>query len=682
MKLNLDHVSTESIFISIAVLGWFTALLPLCFYKMEIPTIIIMPSRPIYYHHQFIELRARVRPSPFKRKLIQDGIPVSILKDNRIIKGIGNREVNRMQYDPKKDMWYLYWPCPWNASAGLYKPLIPQENNNAETPGIDYLAHNFTISRKALYNIPKPVSVMTYETNDTISSIHPPLISGGTGQWQNIFDWCEFTGTDVLWILGGQTAYFSEKLDIDFPWLTNNLSFLSALGKKAHTRGVQFGAYAMAYLTFGKEELKPGRYEYAIDYNYKTDSLFTTRSVSLRDVQRKKDIIEILKIFDSVDEMDYIGLDYIRNALGGYELVDEFVHEMNVDLPPYWDEMERTRRMKWMARKKVQRQDMDFIDQWQWWRAHVSASLVEEIKKEVNSSKPFWVFTLSWERGWQHGQDPVMMSDAGADIDAVMLYEADKEEYADLLKHWHTYASKTQVNLIVGDVVDWNLHQKTSNPAGPEEYFYRNIKAVDLSYTDGPAKGVFLHDLNRIMWGRRGPYSRVEWALAGAASVSYVKNQYQDNTYELSLKTNEEVSLNEDIEIFVHIKQKNLSHRLPVHGELFHSAGIVLIQRKSWEDTFDTADEITHVFRCRIVDPNLKRFGRHYVAARIEWLEGKRNKSYTAITYFSIPGFDLRDEYKSETAMSAGSSIDGYIRLTNNDQLTFQTTAQLKTAGE
>jgi hypothetical protein len=206
-----------------------------------------------------------------------------------------------------------------------------------------------------------------------------------------------------------------------------------------------------------------------------------------------------------------VGLDYIRNALGGVELVDDFVAEMpNLALPAEWNGLSKTERMLWLARKKAMRKDMALIDAWQWWRARRVALIVKEVKARLGN-KPLWAFTLTWDKGWHHGQDPVMMSDAGVDLDALMFYEADKAQYAQMLRDWNAYVRKGDVNLVPGNIFDWNLHQKDAS--GPAEFGRRLDAALDRVYADGPAQGVFYHDLGRLLWSTRlGKWGTKGWA--------------------------------------------------------------------------------------------------------------------------------------------------------------------------
>ncbi|UPT72876.1 MAG: hypothetical protein M0D55_13230 [Elusimicrobiota bacterium] len=178
--------------------------------------------------------------------------------------------------------------------------------------------------------------------------------------------------------------------------------------------------------------------------------------------------------------------------------------------------------MTWLARKKIMRRDENFVDAWQWWRARRVALIVKDVKERLGG-KPLWAFTLTWDKGWHHGQDPVMMNDAGVDIDALMFYEADKPQYAAMVKSWHDYVHRGDVQLMPGNIFDWGLHQK--DEAGPKEFGRRMRLAVDEVYADGPAAGIFYHDIARLLWGRLGPWGTKPWAEEAAALSRYVKDK-------------------------------------------------------------------------------------------------------------------------------------------------------------
>ncbi|MBI3292470.1 MAG: hypothetical protein HYZ73_06640 [Elusimicrobia bacterium] len=381
----------------------------------------------------------------------------------------------------------------------------------------------FQIARRPLTAIPEPLAILTFENNRPVNGLKIRRPDGTRGDWRAMFDWATFVGANTFWHLASETAYYERPLPEEFPWLTDNLNRFSEVAQEAHRRGLRYGAWVVSYLTMGNPRLAP-RYQYAWDYS-SSKGLFRTRAISLADPKRPEDLIHILQRLNAVPELDYIGLDYIRNALGGCELVDDFVRDMEPHLPPNWPTLTREGRMIWLAKQTKARRDMTLIDQWQWWRAHRVSQIIRHIKTAVPIQKPFWVFTLSWEKGWQHGQDPVMFNDAGADLDAVMLYEATRSQFNELLRDWHAYVRKDQVNLVVGDIVDWPLHQKIEDPSGPREFFRRTREAVEGIYADGIVRGVFLHDLARALWGRRGPYTTRQWMEEGAHAVRYLKER-------------------------------------------------------------------------------------------------------------------------------------------------------------
>jgi hypothetical protein len=177
--------------------------------------------------------------------------------------------------------------------------------------------------------------------------------------------------------------------------------------------------------------------------------------------------------------------------------------------------------MVYFARKKVMRRDLDFIDAWQWWRAHKVAAIVRRVKAELGDKKPLWAFTLTWDKGWHHGQDPVMMNDAGVDIDALMLYEATAEQFDFMVRNWNRYVRRSDVQLIVGDVLDWSLHQKS--PDGPKEFYRRAASAIDNIYADGPAYGVFVHDLHLALKGNLGSWGTRGWMDEARRAIRHMK---------------------------------------------------------------------------------------------------------------------------------------------------------------
>ncbi|NNN04567.1 MAG: hypothetical protein HKL90_01565, partial [Elusimicrobia bacterium] len=151
-----------------------------------------------------------------------------------------------------------------------------------------------------------------------------------------------------------------------------------------------------------------------------------------------------------------------------------------------------------------------------------AALIVREIKERLATDKPLWAFTLTWDKGRQHGQDPVMMNDAGVDVDAAMFYRADRDQFAAMLKDWHAYLRRGDAQIMPGDIFDWGLHQKS--PAGPAEFARRLRAARARVYADGPADAVFFHDLDRLLNGRLGRWGTRGWARAARDVADELKS--------------------------------------------------------------------------------------------------------------------------------------------------------------
>jgi hypothetical protein len=202
--------------------------------------------------------------------------------------------------------------------------------------------------------------------------------------------------------------------------------------------------------------------------------------------------------------VDFIGLDYIRPVQGGFELTGEFLDDMDIELPAHPESGDES--ALYLAREIFKNKNYALQDMWNWWRARQSSLVIEKIKEEVKSAKPLWAFVLSWQMGHQHGQDPVMFQDAGLDFQAVMLYEADERQFTRLLAQWEKY-NVSGVNFLIGNQIDFNVHQFSEDPPAPEKFTRRLYEAQKVF----KPKGIFVNDLSRVFWGRKGPYTGKEW---------------------------------------------------------------------------------------------------------------------------------------------------------------------------
>ncbi|MDD5302911.1 MAG: hypothetical protein PHS14_07335, partial [Elusimicrobia bacterium] len=288
----------------------------------------------------------------------------------------GIREMAARRVAP--GLWTARWPVPWNAPPGEYRPVLVGRPDLAERLSVS----PFKIARRVPKPMPKGFVVATLESVMPLASMKVKGPDGSMTDWRGLLDWAQYVGADAFWMLGGQTPGLGK----DEIWMGTNLKLIPKVAAECRRRGLKFGVYAMFSLTMSKEAL-PG-YEYGLEI--KDGRPVVTRAISLRDQKRLSDVAAFLKPFADDPNVDWVGLDYIRNALGGYELVDDFVAEMpGVIVPPEWRKLTRDERMTWLARKKIMRRDMEFVEAWEWWRARRVALIVREIKARLGG-KPLW----------------------------------------------------------------------------------------------------------------------------------------------------------------------------------------------------------------------------------------------------------------------------------------------------
>lgn len=494
----------------LAVAGLYAAVFGLWSVRGPSREVRLAASKPDHYHYDIVELDLISGDPALDESFAAAPPRFVVMRGTETLTTIaGIRELRGRRVAPGR--WTARWPVPWNAPAGSYRPALVGRPDLAARVQIA----PFRISRRTPKPMPKGFVVATLESAMPLATMKVKAPDGSMTDWRGLLDWAQHVGADAFWMLGGQTPGLGK----DEIWMTANLALIPKVAEECRRRGLKFGVYAMFSLTMSKAQLTG--YEYGLDI--KDGAPVVTRAISIRDNKRLSDVAAFLKPFADDPNVDWVGLDYIRNALGGYELVDDFVAEMpGVAVPAEWRKLTRDERMIWLARKKIMRRDMDFVEAWEWWRARRVALIVKEIKARLGD-KPLWAFTLTWEKGWHHGQDPVMMNDAGVDIDALMFYEADKAQYAAMMKSWNEYIKTGDVQVLPGNIFDWGLHQKDED--GPREFGRRFKAAIAGVYGDGPARGVFYHDMARLIWGRLGPWGAKGWADEARKISQFVKSQ-------------------------------------------------------------------------------------------------------------------------------------------------------------
>ena len=591
-------------------------------YRWPYPYIYLKTEKKVHFHYDFVDIYAQARDRRFKQDFKNRTLHALIYRGISPVPTIGKQWSVKLKYNGKEGRWQGRWPVPWNAPEGKYKVriwLAPELQRRIRLRDC-----RFFISRRKPRKLAPGLCVMTMENMRTLKRIRVRGPDGEKGNWRKLFDWIEFSGANTFWYMAGQTSAYLERLPDDFPWNAENLDLIDDLAKEAENRKIDFGYWVQCYLALGPRKYR-ANYDYGWDYRNDLGKSIPTRGISIRDKKRIEDIIEFIKRLNTIEEIDYVGLDYLRTAGSGLELVDEFVREMEVEVPERWEEFSQRERMDWLGRivERTRERDIPLIDQWNWWRARQIAIILKRIREETGLTKPLWVFNLSWEKGWQHGQDVVMMNDAGADIIAVMLYESDLEQLDFLIEEWQDYLKRKDANLIVGNDYDWPLHQYTLNPAGPEDFYVRTLKAMENIYEDGPVSGMFTHDLARALWGRRGPYPPQEWVLAGASCFSRLREEWKIIPLHTEIEIPDKVPFGTEFSANVVVKNCSPLNVEEIGVSILPQAGLKVVSEDFGKIESLAPGETSRVqFKLKVNEFHYERAFRHMVASRTEWESG------------------------------------------------------------
>ena len=488
-------------------------------------TIIVSSDKPTYFRYEVVRLYCEVKDT-FNLSLTpwapasNDSSTATVFFKNSEIKTIGNLDKITMHFDPVTKKWLAKWPIPWNPELGQYRAYIVFKSGNKKYSG----RVNFNITGRKPYDLPKGFSSMNIEPGDSIIKRVPGVDGKTVKVWENYLLWAKFMGADALFHCVGQSQIWNELNPDTFPWEKMTLKQVEPLAAECHKQEMKYGAWITSFVLLGnRHDLSP--YKQTTGYDKEKDALRKLIYISIYDEKRREDMINLLKDLQSKPDVDFLGLDYMRTDFGGYECANDFADEMPVETPADWGKLGNEERMLWLARQLELKHDPLVYEMWEWWRAHKMSFIIKDIKERAGLTKPLWVFSLTWKQGKEHGQDPLMFIDAGVDFNCGMYYSVEKNIYPILLDSWRNYLKQGNTALVAGQCVDWNLLGKTYSPPGPAEHFIRQQLLIDELLPVNPKLGLFWHDLTRAFKKSRGPYPPLEWAIAGAASFSYLREK-------------------------------------------------------------------------------------------------------------------------------------------------------------
>jgi hypothetical protein len=290
---------------------------------------------------------------------------------------------------------------------------------------------------------------------------------------------------------------------------------------EARLQGLSYGTYILTFLVGGDYDKTP--YTFTTSYERASDSLINLRFISMGDSRRHQHLAAMIQELDQIEGVNAIGFDYVRNDTGSLEFVDEFLADMGYRLPASLRDGSLAERQLWLGRLLSLDTLIPLEAQWDWWRAQKVARVMKGIIDQAKPSKPLFIFSLGWKRGHQHGQDPRMFIDAGINFKAPMFYEVDTAQMAVLLEDWKSYLSGQGGSFVFGEPVDSMLLKNSRGMNGPEEHYLRQVETLAALNPLASHVGLFWHDINRAIAGGRGPQSMREWAIAGAASFSRLR---------------------------------------------------------------------------------------------------------------------------------------------------------------
>ncbi len=462
-----------------------------------------------------------------------DDLKVYVVRGNYIFPNVGGKNDIFFKYQDKKIVSTA--AMGYNPPPGNYQIVV----KSRKIPDWKGVSADFQLVRRTVPKLKKGFSIVNMEYTIPLKSIKVRGHKGNLGDYKEIANWVEYMGADAFWMLVAQTTGWNQKTTAKNPWVVGGFKNLNLLAPVMQEKNIQVGAYIMSYFTPANGKRKAG-YDPSLGYSSSQFKLEDSYHISLNCEKRFQDILQIAKEFEANPNVDYIGMDFIRTGRAdGYEMGPMVVEDMNIRTPEKYDRFSYIDKVKWFANTIENQKKSTVIRKWRWWRATKTASIINRLITEGNLTKPVWCFTLGWEHGKQHGQDPYMMFDAGAMIDAVMLYEANETQFKNMMIQWKNYMRNNQNNVVIGNASDIRLlDSSTRNP--PADFIYRQVKGYRNVYREGLAKGIFFHDISRALWSSKRGIDIKEWAIVNGHSISKYRQELGLIPYSATIKFNED----------------------------------------------------------------------------------------------------------------------------------------------
>lgn len=442
--------------------------------------------------------------------------------------GDGRYEVNLIRVG--SDAYRATYLHPFGGPTGAYEFVVYYKGKETKRVYTD----EFFVTARPVKPVEKTMSVITMEYNLDIRNKRIPQIGGGFASYEGFYDWARFMEADSFWALAGQTSGWDSSISEKKVWGNAPIANVEALAASKNKKNVTLGAYIMSYFTPGEGNIK-ANYKISIGYDRKNATLYRSRHISFDSQRRLNDIVELMQKFNANPNIDYVGLDFIRTGeRDGLEMVDDFVEKTGVIVPAGWGKKSETERMTWLG-QNIGMHNREINMKWRWYRAHRASMIIKTIK-DAGIDKPLWCFTLGWGHGEEHGQDPYMFFDAGAHIDAVMLYEASHAQFKNMMLSWPRYLNGPQ-NIFIGNMMDSRLLDGGALPQA--EYLRRYFEAADKLNRNNRIRGVFYHDISRAFWSKNRGANIEEWAYVNAAVISRIRMTQNETPVALYLAIDE-----------------------------------------------------------------------------------------------------------------------------------------------
>lgn len=602
--------------------------------------IYVATDKYVYSKFEKIKVIAQIYEKGNTNVLSNSVIEVEFFNNGQKIRSLSRAEKTRLFYNPEQKAWVGYWYPENSDITGNFEITASGFLDNPESPVREKTSFYITeITPK--FKLKKGIAFIGIDSLERISKRNILSADRNEVDWNGIPEWLNFVSADGILMLGGVTKTFDENISMESPWDNDKVNESMVLADRIKQRGKNFGVWINALKVEGIYAKKMG---YKTALTHKDDKYAEEPSViSLLDDNRKKNIARLFTTYMENDNISYVGIaDIFLEPDQGMELMDNFIQELQIDVPDNWSSMDFDGKYRYFSDKIRNR---DLFSQFVTWKQYHISQYLKDIIRSVPHNKPVYYF-VDYAEAMANPDLISIVLNSGVDF-IVMNFNM---PYGKILENMENLSQVSKISgffnrVIISYYIDYdNTDMAGSEVSAIENYVYANLQLTKYGSDTLNANGIMINDLYKAMFGKRGPYSPYEWMLGIGETIYEFKKINKYIPLDINSHAPQNVTYGEAFRLRFNIINTSPKAVENFKIDFLPSFPGKPIQKNTTISTIPAGKEI-ELNVDMLTETNQSQFVRKksYVGLRVSWLENNPLGGSTANSFVLFKAMNLSE---------------------------------------